>query len=79
MRTRQFWRDLVERALATLAQTLLGWLFIDQVIWELDWQQGLGIALTATVASILKSIAATGLGDPESASMISGGRHRAEE
>ncbi|QGU03089.1 hypothetical protein CKALI_11225 [Corynebacterium kalinowskii] len=79
MRSTQFWLDLAERAIKTLAQTLLAWLVVDQTIWELDWQQGLGVAATATVASILGSIASAGVAEPETASLVSTGRHAAAE
>lgn len=79
MRSKQFWFDVAERAIKTLAQTLLAWLVVDQTIWELDWQQGLGVALTATVASILGSVASAGVAYPESASPVYVGRHRAGE
>lgn len=79
MRTRQFWLDTLERAIKTLAQTLLAWLVVDQTIWELDWQQGIGVAATATVASILGSIASAGVAQPDTASLVHVGRHRAGE
>lgn len=57
MTTKAFWIDAIERAVKTFAQVLLSVLFIDQVIWAIDWRQGLGLAATATVASLLSSIA----------------------
>lgn len=79
MRSKTFWLDTLERAIKTLAQTLLAWLVVDQTIWELDWQQGLGVAATATVASILGSVASAGAAQPETASLVYTGRHRAED
>lgn len=79
MRTKQFWLDALERALSTLAQTLLAWMAVDIALWDLDWQQGLGVALTAAVASVLKSIAASNVAEPETASLVHVGRHRAGE
>lgn len=77
MYSSEFWRELIERAIKTMAEALLAWIMVGQPIWEMDWKQGFGLAATATVVSILASIASTQVGDPESASMVSGGRHRA--
>ncbi len=77
MRSKQFWLDLFERAAKTLAQTLLAWLVMDQALWEMDWRQGLGLAATATVASILTSFASLKVSTPETASLVYVGRHRA--
>lgn len=79
MRSKQFWLDLLERAVKTFAQTLLAWLVVDQTVWEMDWEQGLGLAATATVASILTSFASLKVATPETASLVYVGRHRVEE
>ncbi len=79
MHSKKFWLDTLERAIKTLAQTLLAWLVVDQAIWEMDWQQGLGLAATATVASILTSVASLKVASPETASLVYVGRHRAGE
>lgn len=76
-----FVKDAGERALKTLAQSLLAILAVGAPIWDIDWTQGLGIALTATAFSVLTSLASHGIGDG-SASAVSaspGGRHRLEE
>lgn len=79
MRTKQFWFDVLERALKTAAQSMLTIVMVDTVIWELNWVEGLGIAATQVVASVLTSIMSSNIGDPESAAlMTSPGRHRAD-
>ena len=79
MRSKQFWLDLFERAAKTFAQTLLAWIVVDQAVWEMDWKQGLGLAATATVASILTSFASLKVATPETASVVYVGRHRARD
>ena len=79
MGSRQFWIDAAERALRTFAQALLASFAVGAPIWELDWEGSLGIAATATAISVLTSIAGTGAGNPQSASFVDAGRHRAEE
>ncbi|MDV6299939.1 MULTISPECIES: holin [Dietzia] len=78
MWTAAFWKDASERAVKTAAQTAGGVLIIGTPIWEIDWQAGLGITATATVLSLLTSIASSGRGDGDSASALQYvGRHRA--
>jgi hypothetical protein len=55
--SKSFWSGLVERAVSTFAQSLLGALVIGSSIVELDWKAVLGVAATATLASVLKSFA----------------------
>ena len=77
----EFVKDAGERALKTLAQSLLAILAVGSPIWDIDWTQGLGIALTATAFSVLTSLASHGIGD-DSASAVSapsGGKHRLVE
>lgn len=56
--SKSFWSGLVERAVSTFAQALLGALVIGSSIADLDWKSVLGVAATATLASVLKSFAA---------------------
>ena len=80
MWTRAFWKDTAERAVKTAAQTAGGVLIVGTPIWEIDWTAGLGITATATVLSILTSLASSGRGDHESASALEYvGRHRKVE
>lgn len=56
--SKSFWSGLVERAVSTFAQALLGALVIGSSIADLDWKSVLGVAATATLASVLKSFTA---------------------
>ncbi|MGL5908419.1 MAG: holin [Phycicoccus sp.] len=72
MFTALFWRDATERALATAAQsTLAAWAVGDGLLnaFVVDWPTAGGIALGGAVLSLLKSVAATRVGDRESASL----------
>lgn len=79
MWTADFWKDTAERAVKTAAQTAGGVLIIGTPIWEIDWQAGLGITATATVLSLLTSIASAGVGTKGTASAAYVGRHRLDE
>lgn len=59
----RFWKAAGERAVKTLAQTLVALIGANAVsIMELDWGQMLGVAATATVLSFLTSIASAQFG-----------------
>lgn len=73
MFTKQFALDALERAVKTFAQALVSVLAIGTPIFEIEWTSGLGIAATAAVVSLLTSIASTGVGDSDSASLVGGG------
>lgn len=57
--------DAIERAIATGAQVLLGFL-VGSTVATVDWKQAGVVAGSAVVASLLKSIVAgvTSIGDP---------------
>ncbi|ODS21082.1 holin [Corynebacterium diphtheriae] len=79
MMTVEFWKDLAERAIKTFAQALLAVLAVGVPIWELDWSGAFGIAATATVISVLTSIASISVGTQGTASAVSSpARHRKE-
>ena len=79
MWTREFWIDAAERALKTFAQTLVAVIPVGAVLWEILWTDGLGIAATATVISVLTSIASGGANGTASAVGVSPrGRHEAD-
>lgn len=81
MWTAAFWKDAVERALKTLAQTLLSVLVVGGVvlnIFTVDWVNALGIGLGAMIVSLLTSILSSFVGSSDTASLVSnseGGRH----
>ena len=71
LNSRAFWTDTAERAVKTFAQALLASFGVAAVpVWGLDWLGALGIALTATVLSVLTSIASIGAAQPGTASMV---------
>lgn len=62
-----FWAGLGERALKTFAQSLAASLAVGTGLLDIDWLGALGIAGTATLLSVLTSIANPGFteGKPE--------------
>lgn len=70
MWTKQFWLDTTERALKTFAQALIGVVAVGTPIFHVDWISGLGIAATATVVSVLTSLASGTVGDTTSAAAL---------
>lgn len=81
MWTAAFWKDTAERAIKTLAQTLIAVLVVGGVvlnIFTVDWMNALGIGLGAMVVSVLTSILSSFVGTSDTASLVSnseGGRH----
>lgn len=74
MWTALFWRDATERAISTAAQAALGLLVVDGGslyvgLLDVDWPAGLAVVGSAALASVLKALAATRVGDPGSASL----------
>ncbi len=63
MLTPQFWTATTERAVKTAAQTLVALIGVDQVgVLELDWPAMLSVTATATILSVLTSIASSPIG-----------------
>lgn len=59
-----FWKAAAERAVKTLAQTLIALLAVNQTtILSVDWTQAAAVAATATMLSILSSIVSSGIGN----------------
>lgn len=59
----RFWMAASERALKTFAQTLVALIGTGAVgILEIDWVQMLSISATATVLSVLSSVASANFG-----------------
>jgi len=63
IRTRVFWVDLFERAVSTAAETTLGLLVVTTPFNRVGWEQIGWVVATATLASVLKSLAASRTGD----------------
>lgn len=65
-----FWYDTVERAVKTVAQTLVALLTADGVfdLFSVDWRQMLSVAGLAGLVSVLTSVASASSGN--SASLV---------
>lgn len=76
MRTRQFWFDLIERAVKTAAQTAAGLLGGELIgIFEVDWQSIASISAMAAIGSLITSLASCGVGDVGTASILRTSKH----
>lgn len=73
MFTKLFWKDAVERAIKTMAQTLVTlWLTSDAVfnILTVDWTQAIGVAVGAGVLSVLTSVGSAATSGTDTASLV---------
>jgi hypothetical protein len=68
--SKKFLKDATERAIATFAQTAGASLIVSAGLHDVNWVNVASVAGLATLLSILKSIAATQLGDENSASLV---------
>ena len=64
-----FWIAAGERAVKTFAQALVALFVAGVTVLTIDWQQGLAVAATAAVVSVLTSIASVRLGSFEGPSL----------
>lgn len=64
-----FWIAAGERAVKTFAQALVALFVAGVTVLTIDWQQGLAVAATAAVVSLLTSIASVRLGPFEGPSL----------
>ena len=79
MFTLAFWRDTIERAIKTAAQTAVAMIGTGLVgILDVDWLNVVSVTVVAALLSVLTSIGSTGIGDRKTASVLSSGRHAAE-
>lgn len=60
-----------ERAIKTFAQSLVALFVAGQTILTIDWQQGLAVAATAALLSVLTSIASARIGSFDGPSLTS--------
>lgn len=71
MFTKRFWLDLTERAVMTAAQSAAAVWGVDTIsAFEANWKYIGGVALSAALLSVLKSLYARNGGDPEKASLV---------
>jgi hypothetical protein len=64
-----FWIATGERAVKTFAQALVALFVAGVTVLTIDWQQGLAVAATAALVSVLTSIASVRLGSFEGPSL----------
>ena len=65
MWTRAWWQAAAERALKTVAQTLVALIGANAVdVTALGWPSLLGIAATAGIVSVLTSVGSAKIGNP---------------
>lgn len=80
MFTLDFWKDALERAIRTAAQALVAsWATGVTGVLEVNWIQAASVAGLAAVTSILMSLAATGRGNPDSASLLEGSEKKSSQ
>ncbi len=71
MRSKRFWIDAAERAVRTFAQALVAVLAAGFVVTDgAAWGEALLSAVLAALISVLTSVAASGVGDPSSPSLL---------
>lgn len=58
-----YWRAVFERAVKTAAQTGISLFAAGATILDIDWAQGAAVVGTATLLSVLSSIASTHFGE----------------
>lgn len=67
----RFWKAAAERAVKTFAQTLVALIGTGAVgIMDLDWMQMLSVSATATVLSLLTSVASANFGSNPGPSLV---------
>lgn len=73
MFTKRFWVETAERAIKTMAQTLIPLVTATMARWpdQLNWEHVLVITASTTLLSVLSSLASVGKGrDPQSPSVV---------
>lgn len=58
-----YWKAVGERAVKTAAQSAIALFAAGATILDIDWTQGAAVVATATVLSVLSSIASTHIGE----------------
>jgi hypothetical protein len=58
-----YWKAVAERAIKTAAQSGVALFAAGATILDIDWTQGAAVVATATLLSVLSSIASTHVGE----------------
>jgi hypothetical protein len=58
-----YWKAVAERAVKTAAQSGVALFAAGATILDIDWTQGAAVVATATILSVLSSIASTHVGE----------------
>ena len=66
---KHFWIAAAERAIKTFAQALVALFVAGVTVLTIDWQQGLAVAGTAALVSLLTSVASLRVGPFEGPSL----------
>ena len=79
MFTLLFWKDAVERAVKTAAQTAVALLGTGLVgVLDVDWLQVLSVSAVAALVSLLTSVSSSPFAEDGTASLIKRGKYAAE-
>ena len=66
----KYWKDLVERVIASFAEGVLSVIGLDAVnLLDVDWRAALGVGGGVALVTLLKGLAARGTGSPDSAGL----------
>lgn len=69
MWTADFWKATFERAVKTAAQAAIALFAAGVTILDIDWTQGAAVVATATILSVLSSVASNNFGQFEGPSL----------
>lgn len=67
---KQFWLEALERAIKTAAQTAIAAFGTDKLVTTIDLKVMLAMVGTATLLSVLTSLASINIGKKDSASIV---------
>lgn len=68
----QFIRDVIERAVKTFCQVLVGFIGAGVAFGDVEWSHAISVAGVAAITSVLTSIASYNIGEKGTASLTDG-------
>lgn len=74
-----FFKDLLERAIKTFAETMVASLGMAVAMEDVDWLHALSVSTLATILSVLLSFASIDIGDKDTASVIKSNKKAREK